>query len=179
MSRNKEDDLPYDWQLRAKAYAEAEQSLKIEKWVTYFFVERHADRSETLLYKLSMPCFMEDRWRWLIRWRKAKLICRYPKSDICYYTGYWDKRSGFPLGVNTCLSSLIASKAWVTRVEKSVEKYVKWQRQHNMFFDEQSDEQLLKVKAKIQQKKRNVQEAEERLEKKVKEIDSEINKYLA
>lgn len=43
-------------------------------------------------------------------------------------------------------------------------EYIEYNRQNNMFFDEDTDEELIKFKAKLEQKKANVFECEKQLE---------------
>ena len=47
-------------------------------------------------------------------------------------------------------------------------EYIKYNRQHNLFFNEETDEELVKFKEKLERKKANVAECEKRLEELVK-----------
>ena len=66
--------------------------------------------------------------------------------------------------LNSCLSKLISSKAQVTKAERKMNEYIEYNRQHNLFFDEEADEDLVKFKDKLERKKIECAECEKRLE---------------
>ena len=68
------------------------------------------------------------------------------------------------MDVSSCLSKLISAKAQVTKAERMMREYIEHNRQNNMFFDENTDEELVKFKEKLGRKKANVAECEKRLE---------------
>lgn len=68
------------------------------------------------------------------------------------------------MDVSSCLSKLISAKAQVTKAERMMREYIEHNRQHNMFFDENADDELVKFKEKLDRKKANVVECEKRLE---------------
>ena len=70
--------------------------------------------------------------------------------------------------VGSCLSKLISAKAQVTKADRMMREYIEYNRQHNLFFDEETDEELVKFKEKLERKKANVAECEKRLEELVK-----------
>lgn len=70
--------------------------------------------------------------------------------------------------VGSCLSKLISAKAQVTKAERMMREYIEHNRQNNLFFDEETDEDLVKFKEKLERKKANVAECEKRLENLVK-----------
>ena len=57
-----------------------------------------------------------------------------------------------------------------------VYRILTWQKQNNLFFDEQTDEMLQKAVAKLKIKKENVQEAERRLQRKAEKHQREMRK---
>lgn len=81
----------------------------------------------------------------------------------CFHS-YYDWRSGESLGIESCLSKLISAKAQVTKAERIMRDYIKRNRQHNLFFDEATDEDLVKFRNKLEWKKAHVTECEKRLE---------------
>ena len=81
----------------------------------------------------------------------------------CFHS-YYDRRSGESLGFESCLSKLISAKAQVTKAERIMRDYIKRNRQHNLFFDEATDEDLVKFRDKLEWKKAHVTECEKRLE---------------
>ena len=68
------------------------------------------------------------------------------------------------MGLNSCLSKLISVKAQVTKAERMMKNYIEQNRQNNMFFDEYTDEELVKFREKLERKKIECAECEKRLE---------------
>lgn len=142
----------------AKDYAKAERELKIEHWVTISYITNEDPRR--IVHMIDIPRSMLERWEWLVRWREARLICQYPKSDIRKFYCFYDKRTGLETGFNTLLSRLAATKAQVTRVKRIIEQYIIHETQNNLFFDPETDERLIKVRKKLEQKYKNVEKME-------------------
>ena len=79
------------WWEYARELAKAERELKIEKWV-YISIEYKEENGErVVLYHYDLPRELHERYRWVIRWREAKLLCQYPKKNIHTYYSYYDK----------------------------------------------------------------------------------------
>lgn len=152
-----------DWFQMAKDYAKAEKELKVEKWVEVTLYYGYTDK-QVSLYHYNLPREMYFRYEWVIRWRMARLQCKYPKQIISKSLYFYDKRSGESMDVSSCLSKLISAKAQVTKAERMMREYIDHNRQNNMFFDENTDEELVKFKEKLGRKKANVAECEKRLE---------------
>lgn len=147
----------------AKDRAKAEKDLKIERWV-YISIEYKEMLESVRLFTYNLPREVYERRTWVIRWRLSKLQCQHPKQNVVCYFSYYDRRSGESLEFSSFLSSLISSKAQVTKAERKMREYIEYNRQNNMFFDEDTDEELIKFKAKLEQKKTNVFECEKQLE---------------
>lgn len=141
-----------DWYNYAKELAKAERELKVDHWVLISFETRNSDGTTECLHKIDLPRHMLDRWLWLIEWRRAKLICRFPRKHIMTYYSYYDKHSGLEAGINMLLNKVIAAKAQITRTKKIIDLYINDMTQNNMFFCLATDERLLKAKAKLEQK---------------------------
>lgn len=148
-----------DWMQYAKDLAKAERELKIEHWVYITFEVRDENRNREILHKIDLPRDMVDRWRWLIEWRRAKLVCRYPRKRITVYHCAYDKRTGLQTGFDFLLTKVASAKAQITKVERVIAQYILNETQTNLFFDENTDERLLKAKAKLEKKKSNYNEA--------------------
>lgn len=153
-----------DWFQMAKDYAKAEKELKVEQWVEVTLYYGYAEKQASL-YHYNLPREMYSRYQWVIRWRMAKLQCQYPKQIICISLYHYDKRSGESLEVSSCLSKLISAKAQVTKAERMMREYIEYNRQNNLFFDESTDEKLVKFREKLERKKLECAECEKRLEK--------------
>ncbi|MDH6311222.1 hypothetical protein M2451_004148 [Dysgonomonas sp. PFB1-18] len=148
-----------DWMQYAKDLAKAERELKIEHSVYITFEIRHQDGHREILHKIDLPRDMVDRWQWLIEWRREKLVCKYPRKKVTVYHCAYDKRTGLQTGFNFLLSKVASAKAQITKVERVIAQYIKDEVQNNLFFDENTDERLLKAKAKLEKKKSNYNEA--------------------
>ena len=146
-----------------KDYAKAEKELKIENWVQISICYGYDHQSVTL-YTYDLPREVYERRMWVIRWRVAILQCKYPRNDVYTSFYYYDKRSGESLEVSSCLSKLISAKAQITKAERRMNEYIEYNRQNNMFFDENTDEELAKFREKLERKKLECAECQKRFE---------------
>lgn len=147
----------------AKDLAKAERELKIENWVQISICYGHGHQS-VILYTYDLPREVYERRMWVIRWRVARLQCQHPRNDVYTSFYYYDKRSGESLEVSSCLSKLISAKAKVSKAEKMMREYIEYNRQNNLFFDGDTDEELVKFREKLERKKLECAECEKRLE---------------
>lgn len=143
-----------------KAIRKAYKDLEIERWVRIsFWTGKGAERIKRAEYDLPMKVW--ERRKWVVRWKEARLICRYPKEGVHTTYSFYDKRSGEIIELNSCLSRLIAAKAQITRQENEIQRYLE-SNKDNMFFDPDTDEQLTRIRQKLLTKKRNLDEVTER-----------------
>lgn len=152
-----------DYYEMAKYEAKAERELKVEHWF-HVTIQYHDDNGNyVILYTYDLPREMYFKYDWVIRWRTAKLQCKYPKYCLYSSISFYDKRSG-ELMFDSCLRKLISAKAKVSKAEKMMREYIEYNRQNNMFFDENTDEELVKFREKLERKKIECAECEKRLE---------------
>lgn len=142
-----------DWWEYAKDLARAERELQIERWVYISIEYKDEAGRKCRLHSYDLPRELHERYRWVIRWREAQLQCQYPRENINTYYSYYDKRTGLRTDFNSCLMKLAAAKAQITRAERKEAEYLAYQRLNNLFFDEQTDEQLLQFHEKLRMKK--------------------------
>lgn len=90
--------------------------------------------------------------------------CQYPKQIIGISLYHYDKRSKESLELNSCLTKLISAKAQITKAERRMNEYIEHNRQNNIFFNENTDEELVKFREKLERKKIECAECEKRLE---------------
>ena len=152
----------------AKDLARAEKELKIESWVIISLERRLADGTKERLYRYDLPREMQERWMWVINWRRAKLQCQYPRSHILMYYHYYDKRTGLETGFGTLLYKLSAAKAQITKVERAIADYTAYQSGNNLFFNPETDELLAKATGKLAKKKQHYKDLFALLEQEVK-----------
>lgn len=161
----------------AKDMARAERELKIEHWVYITFEVRDGDGNREVLHKIDIPRRMLERWWWVIEWRKAKLICKYPRKNVWVYQCFYDKRSGLQTGMNFILSKVTSAKAQITKTERVIRQYVDYKTRNDLFFNADTDEQLLKAYAKLEQKKTNYQQLYTMLQEEAKKHKENSDKY--
>ena len=152
MAKEKTDDMLQE----AKDLARAERELEIEHWVYISFEIRHADRNREVLHTIDIPRKMLVRWEWLINWRKAKYVCKYPRKNIQVSHCYYDKRTGLHTGFDFILGKVAAAKAQITKVERLIGQYIEYKKHNDLFFDIETDEQLQKAYVKLGEKKRTI-----------------------
>lgn len=157
----------------AKDYAKAEKELGVQHWV-FVSIERKGEFGDReRIYSYDLPRELYERRKWVIRWRAAKLQCQYPKDSINCYLSYYDNRLGNDLKLTDDLRTLISCKAQVSKQQRLIDEYVAWHSTNDLFFDEENDDGLMKVRKKLAQKVANVKAAEERLKLKIKEYETE------
>jgi len=71
------------------------------------------------------------------------------------------------------LKTLASAKAQVTKVQRKIDEYIAYNKANNLFFDENTDDDLLKTREKLAIKMANVKAAEERLKQKIKQVKEE------
>jgi hypothetical protein len=154
----------------ARDYAKAEKELEVQHWV-YIGIERiDANGNRVRIFSYDLPREVYERRNWVVRWREAKCRCQYPKDNVQCYFSFYDKRLGNDQKLSDDLRKLISCKAQVSKQQRLIDEYIDWHRKNDLFFDENTDTELLKIRKKLAQKTVNVQEAEQRLKMKIEQI---------
>ena len=141
-----------DWMEYAREYAKSQREMGIEKWVCITIEYRTMERERVILFRYDLPRDIYERRQWVVRWRHARLLCQYPKENVQTYFSYYDRRTGLGMDFGSALSRLSAAKAQITIAVRKEQEYVEYQRQNNLFFNENDDEQLAKFRRKLQTK---------------------------
>ena len=113
-----------DWWEYAKELAKAERELQIGHWVRISIEYRDEAGDTVRLHSYDLPRELHERYRWVVRWREARLQCLYPRKHIHTYYSYYDKRTGLRTGFNSCLSRLSTAKAQITIAERKEKEYL-------------------------------------------------------
>lgn len=71
------------------------------------------------------------------------------------HSSFYDKKKGLNTNFSSCLSKLAASKAQITLAKSKLQEYLSYQKQNNLFFDENNDESLVKFREKLKVKEEN------------------------
>lgn len=154
----------------AKDFAKAERELGVQKWVSISIERVDKNRNREQIFNYDLPREVYERWEWVVNWRRAKLVCKYPKDHVNCYFSFYDKRLGNNPKFTADLKTLTSAKAQVTRVQRKIDEYIAYNKANNLFFDENTDEDLLKARKKLVIKMANVKAAEERLKQKIKQV---------
>lgn len=167
-----------DFMSLAKFYARAEKELEVQSWV-YVSIEYTTPAKEVVrLFSYDLPREVFERREWVINWRTARLICQYPKAGVQRFVSYYDKRLGNDPKLTADLRTLISAKAQVSKAQKRIEEYIS-DHKNDIFFDENTDSDLIMAREKLEAKVINVAKAEERLKLKIKQIKELENKKSA
>ncbi len=167
---NKQESLS-DYYTMAKEIAKVEKEFNIEHWV-YITIDRNGDKEGEYinLYHYDLPRHIAEKYDWVIRWRTAMLQCKYPRYSVCCRHSPYRKVMGANIGMQKDLYTFIAAKAQLTKQQRDVDSYIQHEKKSNMFFNEDTDEQLIKAKEKLVRKREAVIQAEARLIEKVKQV---------
>ncbi len=172
MSSNQETGIGEQWHEEVKALAKAEKELGVSRWCEVT-LEMKRNGEYVRLHKYDLPAELHERWAWVIRWRKAKLQCQYPRESVYAAYCYYYRHNGKCVGWQNDIKQLIACKSRITKARKNIDSYLKSQ-QGNLFFNPAEDEQLIKVQAKLKRAEESALAAEERMRIKLTEYKSQL-----
>ena len=68
----------------AKDYAKAEKELEVQHWVFVNFERKDESNNYVRLFSYDLPREVYEHRKWVVEWRKAKLVCQYPKGCVRY-----------------------------------------------------------------------------------------------
>lgn len=172
MSRHRQENCDDLYEL-ARDYARAESELGVQHWVFIEFTRDMEDGTSERIFSYNLPREVYERRRWVVRWREAALVCRFPRSSVKVYHSYYDRRLGNDVSLTTDLRKLVSAKAQVTKARRKMDEYVSWNRANNLFFDEDTDEELARFREKLARKVSGVQDAENRMRQKIEELEKQ------
>lgn len=165
-----------DYFLMAKEIAKEEKNLGIEHW-DGISIEREGDKvgEYVRLYHYDLPRRVAEKYDWVIRWRAARLQCQYPRYCVRVYHSPYKKVMGVNIGMQKDIDTFVAAKAQYTKQKRILDDYISKQKATNMFFSEDTDQEVARIKAKLERKKENIEQAEARLIEKVKQYNIQQN----
>lgn len=175
MASHKQENCSDLYEL-ARDYARAEAELGVKHWVFIEFTRDVGDGTSERIFSYNLPREVYERRRWVVRWREAALVCRFPRSSVKVYYSYYDRRLGNDISLTTDLRKLVSAKAQVTKAQRKMNEYVSWNRANNLFFDEDTDEELARFRTKLVRKIAGVEAAEERMKRKIEELEKQRGK---
>lgn len=160
----------HDYFMEAKEIARQEKSLGIEHWDS-ISIERDGDKAGEYvrLYHYDLPRQIAEKYDWVVRWRAAKLQCQYPRHGVRIYHSPYEKVMGVNIGMQKDIDTFVAAKAQYTKQKRILDDYISEQKETNMFFSEDTDQEVIRIKEKLERKKENIDLAEARLIEKVKQ----------
>lgn len=165
-----------DYFLMAKEIARQEKSLGIERW-DRISIEREGDKEGEYvgLYHYDLPRQLAEKYAWVIRWRAARLQCQHPRYCVHIFHCPYKKVMGVNIGMQKDIDTFVAAKAQYTKQQRILDNYISEQKATNMFFSEDTDQEVVRIKAKLAVKKENIEQAEARLIAKVEQYKSQQN----
>lgn len=156
----------------AKLQSIAEKELEAMPYLRITFYRKNDQGESIKIFMYDIPRDLLERWSWVIKWRRAKLICMYPRGEVYDTIYFYYRYKGKDYGFTECLKQLVALKSKITLQENRIKKYID-SKKHDLFFDESTDEQLVKIRKKLVLAKEKVLEATRRLEEKVEKHKQE------
>ena len=173
---NKQETIQ-DYYEQAREIAKIEKELSIERWVL-ITIDRSGDKEGEWIHlrHYDLPKHIAEKYDWVIRWRTAKLQCQFPRYQVNRFFSPYRRVMGENIGMQKDLDVFIAAKAKVTRQKRALAEYINYQRANNLFFDEDSDPMVIKIKSKLAAAEENVACNELRLIEKVKQYKEQHNK---
>ena len=165
-----------DYFLMAKEIAKEEKKLGIEHW-DGISIQRDGDKvgEYVRLYHYDLPRQLAEKYDWVIRWRAARLQCQYPRYCVRIYHSPYKKVMGVNIGMQKDIDTFVAAKAQYTKQRRVLDDYISKQKATNIFFDEDTDQEVVRIKAKLERKKENIEQAEARLMEKVRQYKIQHN----
>lgn len=166
---SKQESL-HDYYMMAKEIAKQEKNLGIEHWDSVS-IERESEKAGEYikLYHYDLPRQIAVKYDWVIRWRAAKFQCLYPRYYVRISHFLYRKVMGVNIGMQKDIDIFVTAKAHYTRQKRILDNYISKQKETNMFFSEDTDEEVIRIKEKLERKKTDINIAETRLIEKVKQ----------
>lgn len=157
-----------EWMTLAKAYEKAEKEMGV---IPYVIVSLRNRRTDKELFQYNLPRDVFWRRTWVIEWRTARLLCQYPRDGINRIMSFYDKKTGLEYGFGSLLGKLSSAKAKVTMASNALGGYID-SRHGDMFFDENEDEVVNRMRNKIESYRRIIVEIENEIKSRIKEFQS-------
>lgn len=157
-----------EWMTLAKAYDKAEKEMGV---IPYVIVSLRNRRTDKELYQYNLPRDIFWRRSWVIEWRTAKLLCKYPRDGINRILSFYDKKTGLEYGFGSLLGKLSSAKAQRTMAASALDDYID-SRRGDMFFDETEDILVDKMRHKIESYRRKIVEIENEIKSRIEELNS-------
>ena len=151
-----------DWFYLAKAYDKAEK----ETVVPYVFIsiEDRTTREVMKTFDVSRKAYEKNIW--FFRWKLAEFQCQRPRHDMVQTLGFYDKKTGLDLGLDSLLSKLTSAKAKITLTKDAIDQY-REKMKMDLFFDESSDETFIRLKCKLETYIKRKEDLENQIKEKV------------
>lgn len=150
----------FDWE-EYKAYSKDLSDLKKliqeEEYIStsigyYINAENYTQRKWIELYRYDLPRAMHFKYKWVIRWRVAKLQCQYPREDISQIDCCYDKKAGFDPEKKRLLERITNHYTQIKRQERILAAYNK--ECQGMLFETPKEQALrIKIEGKIANRK--------------------------
>lgn len=152
------------WQEQSRIIDNVHKELNVQPYCEVTITRKKPDGNLEVLYVYDLPREMVWEYNWVLEWRKARFVCKYPKDHVELRFYFYDKTSGLEIGYQTLLSQKISAKALITKYRNIRSRYIE-ERTGELFFDPDTDEILKKIDAKIQRAEQRFAELSAEIEK--------------
>lgn len=119
MAKSKQENSGDLYEL-ARDYARAETELGVQRWVFIEFTKDAGDGSRERIFAYNLPREVYERRPWVVRWREAVLVCRFPRANVSRFCSYYDRRLGNDVRLTT------TSGDWLPPRPKSPKPGERW-----------------------------------------------------
>lgn len=160
MASKQETGIGEYWEENNRLYDKAQKELNIQPYCEVTITRKKADGELEVLYTYDLPREMVWKYNWVLEWRKARFVCKYPKDHVDLRFHFYDKSSGLDIGYQTLLSQQIAAKALITKYRNLKTRYVE-EKEKELFFDPETDYILDKIDSKIRRAEQKFDEISE------------------
>lgn len=162
MASKQETGIGENWQEYSQTIDKVQKELNVQPYCKVSITRKKPDGELEKLYEYDLPRKMVWEYNWVIEWRKARFVCKYPRDKVSLSFHFYDKTSGLEIGYQTLLSKKVAAKALITKYTNLRTRYIE-DKEKELFFVPETDEVLKRLNAKIR-----------RAEQKFEEISTEI-----
>lgn len=163
MASKQETGTGNEWYEYESIVTKINEELNIRPYCKVAIIRKKPDGGTDILYEYDLPREMVWKYNWVLEWRKARFVCRYPRDHVSMNFHFYDKTSGLELGYQTLLSQKIAAKALMTKYRNVRNRYVEEKRKE-LFFDPETDCNLKKIDAKILRAEQRIEEISAKIE---------------
>ena len=171
MASIQEKGIGEDWQEHSQLTDQIHKELNIRPYCEVTITRKKPNGEPEVLYVYDLPREMVWEYSWVLEWRKARFVCKYPKDHVSLNFHFYDKTSGLEIGYQTLISKKVAAKALMTKYNNLKTRYIE-EKKKELFFDPETDCILLKIDEKIHRAEQKFQAISDEIEQVKKQCEN-------